>query len=235
MDSNHLGSNTGPPGYTDNELTDTTPQLSMCNCPRCDAMATNWTPCAFLYPSPLVSPVLHLSFPPAYPCDQTVSTVPAAGRELCQSTIINSPASSSFHGEWPNSFAGLHQVAGNEPFNLPQVSETQKLHENPRQQASSQKLQFLAPWSTTEHFPTKDTKALSNETKLLDCLAPEDRFIVECKLKGMKWKFVPAEYERYWKRKGLSTLRKKLTKVNKKYPDLKQILIDRKRRRALSG
>ncbi|KAH7232255.1 uncharacterized protein BKA55DRAFT_580887 [Fusarium redolens] len=249
MESSNLNFDSYPPLYPDSGLALDT-QLSMYQYPCPDAEANNWTLPTIPHKSPpVVFSWLYMPTPLAY---SHIHQSSAASAVVFPSyPIINWPyqTGSFSYGEWPQNLTGVYPKTDYGLSSLQCDSGPQQVDQNPFQQASGQCNGTVAPWSTAEHFGTIVAEAPTTETQALNCLCPKDRFLVDCRLKGMEWTAITAEYNKRWKPKTAgaltpittgynkrrkpktaSGLRAQLCRIAQKHPVIKRILKPRSRK-----
>ncbi|KAH7150801.1 hypothetical protein DER46DRAFT_664760 [Fusarium sp. MPI-SDFR-AT-0072] len=229
MESSNPSFDTDPPLSFDSGLTlDTQPSMYQ---PYPDAEANSWTLPTIPHTSPPA--VFSWQFMPMpfghYYIHQSSA---AYGVVFPSCPIINTPSQTgSFsYGEWPQNLAGICPSKDYASSNQQRDSVPQQVDRIPLQQTSDQYHETITPWCIAEHSEANVAEAPTTETQALDRLCPKDRFLLDCRLEGMKWKPITTEYIERWEPKTASALRSKFSRLTRRHPHISRITKSRSRK-----
>ncbi|EXL98026.1 hypothetical protein NOF04DRAFT_6436 [Fusarium oxysporum II5] len=222
MESSNPSFDTDPPLSFDSGLTlDTQP--SMCQ-PYHNAEANNWTVPTIPHTSPPA--VFSWPFiPMPFGCYYIYQSSAAYGVVFTSCPIINTPSQTdSFsHREWPQNVTGIYPSTDYGLSDQQRDSLPQQVNQSPLQQASDQYHETITPQYIAEHSKANVAEVSTTETQALDRLSPKDRFLLDCRLGGMEWKPITAEYIKRWERTTASALRAKFCRLTRRHPNISRI------------
>ncbi|RKK07922.1 hypothetical protein BFJ66_g13429 [Fusarium oxysporum f. sp. cepae] len=206
-------------------------QLSMYDYPCLDAEVKNWTLPTIPHNSPpVVFSWQYMPMPFACPYFYQPSAGPRMGLPSYQ--IINTPyqTGSFCHGEWLQNFTGAYPRTDYGSSNLKHDPMPQQLEKKQFEQGPDQYHGRITSSSNAEHFETNMAEVATSETQGLNCLRPEEKFLVDCKLEGMKGPQITAEYNKRWKPKTASALRTQLWRLTNGRPSNNRVQKTRSRK-----